>query len=122
LTTSLVENINSQKKTWIVTEKGVPTGIIPFNRVQDISKLENIQVFEVAFPINYTFKLDQTLKEVWKVFSVTGDSILPVMNKEKHIVGTLEHCLSLAFLSQKKNILKLQMRKSTKKWRVLETS
>jgi predicted phosphodiesterase len=89
LTTSLVENTNSQKKTWIVTEKGVPTGIIPFNRVQDISNLENIKVFEVAFPINYTFKLDQTLKEVWKVFSVTGDSILPVMNQEKQIVGTL---------------------------------
>jgi len=88
-TTSLAENNSSQKKTWIVTERSVPTGIIPFNRVQAITKLENIQVYEVAFPIYYTFKLGQTLKEVWKVFSVTGDSILPVMNHEKQIVGTL---------------------------------
>ena len=88
-TTSLVEDGTSQKKTWIVTEKGEPTGIIPFNRVEKVSKLENIQVFEVAYPINYTFKLDQTLKEVWGVFSVTGDSILPVLNQEKEIVGTL---------------------------------
>ena len=56
---------------------------------EKVSKLENIQVFEVAYPINYTFKLDQTLKEVWGVFSVTGDSILPVLNQEKEIVGTL---------------------------------
>ena len=88
-TTNLVEKSSSQKKTWIVTERGVPTGIIPFNRVPDLCKLENIQVYEVAFPIHYTFKLDQTLKEVWGVFSVTGDSILPVMNQEKQIVGTL---------------------------------
>ncbi len=88
-TTSLAENGTSQKKTWIVTEKSEPTGIIPFNRVEKVSKLENIQVFEVAFPINYSFKMDQTLKEVWAVFSVTGDSILPVLNQEKEIVGTL---------------------------------
>jgi predicted phosphodiesterase len=88
-TTSLVESDASQKKTWIVTEKGEPTGIIPFNRVKKFSTLENIQVYEVAFPINYTFKLDQTLKEAWGVFSITGDSILPVFNKEKQIVGTL---------------------------------
>ncbi len=88
-TTKLEADTSSQKNTWIVTEKGVPTGIIPFNRVQDIDKLENIQVFEVAFPISYIFKLDQSLKEAWKVFSVTGDSILPVINQEEQIVGTL---------------------------------
>ncbi len=88
-TTKLEADTSSQKNTWIVTEKGVPTGIIPFNRVQDIDKLENIKVFEVAFPISYIFKLDQSLKEAWKVFSVTGDSILPVINQEEQIVGTL---------------------------------
>lgn len=88
LTTSLVDN-SSQKKTWIVTEQGVPTGLIPFNKSEDVSKLENIQIFEVAFPIYYTFILGQTLKEAWRVFSVTGDSILPVMNQEEQIVGTL---------------------------------
>ncbi|MHA2214524.1 MAG: hypothetical protein ACXACY_01270 [Candidatus Hodarchaeales archaeon] len=88
-TTSLVESGDPQKKTWIVTEKGEPTGIIPFNRVEEVSKLENIKVIEVAFPINYTFKLDQTLKEAWGVFSVTGDIILPVLNQGKDIVGTL---------------------------------
>ncbi|MHA2275529.1 MAG: metallophosphoesterase [Candidatus Kariarchaeaceae archaeon] len=88
-TNNLVENGAPQKKTWIITEKGEPTGIIPFNRVEKISKLENIQVYEVAFPINYSFKLDQTLKEAWGVFSVTGDSMLPVLNQKKEIVGTL---------------------------------
>jgi hypothetical protein len=87
-TTSLVDNF-SQQKTWIVTEQGVPTGLIPFNKIKDVSKLENIQVYEIAFPIYYTFKLGQTLKEAWRVFSVTGDSILPVMNQEEQIVGTL---------------------------------
>ncbi|MFX0085052.1 MAG: metallophosphoesterase [Candidatus Hodarchaeota archaeon] len=88
-TTALEVDNSSQKNTWIVTEKGIPTGIIPFNRVQDIVYLENIQVYEIAFPISYTFKLGQTLKEVWKVFSITGDSILPVTNQEEQIVGTL---------------------------------
>ncbi len=88
-TTSLVESGAPQKKTWIVTEKGEPTGIIPFNRVEKVSTLKNIHVYEVAFPINYAFKLDQTLKEAWGVFSVTGDSILPVLNQEMKIIGTL---------------------------------
>ncbi|MFX0125273.1 MAG: metallophosphoesterase family protein [Candidatus Hodarchaeota archaeon] len=89
LTTSLGINLSSEKTTWIVTEEGVPTGLIPFNRVQDLSKLENIRVNEVSFPIHYTFKLGQTLKEAWGVFSITGDSILPVINQEKRIVGIL---------------------------------
>ncbi len=88
-TSNLGVSSSTEKKTWIVTEKGVPTHIIPFNKVEDISKLNNIQVYEVAFPIQYTFKLGQTLKEAWGVFSVSGDSILPVMNQEKQIVGTL---------------------------------
>ncbi|UCG00793.1 MAG: metallophosphoesterase [Candidatus Heimdallarchaeota archaeon] len=87
-TTDLVSP-NAQKKTWIVTETGVPTGIIPFNRAQKINKLDNIRVYEVAFPIHYTFTLNQTLKEAWGVFSVTGESILPVMNQENQIVGIL---------------------------------
>ena len=89
ITSDLGVSSSSEKKTWIVTEKGVPTHIIPFNKVEDVSKLNNIQVIEVAFPIHYTFKLGQTLKEAWGVFSVSGDSILPVMNQEKQIVGTL---------------------------------
>lgn len=89
LSSSVEVSPSSEKRTWIITEKGVPTGIIPFNKIEDISKLENIQVYEVAFPIHYIFKLDQTLKEAWKVFSVTGDTILPVYNQEKQIVGTL---------------------------------
>ena len=88
-TSNLGVSSSTEKKTWIVTEKGVPTHIIPFNKVKDISKLNNIQVYEVAFPIHYTFKLGQTLKEAWGVFSISGDSILPVMNQEKQIVGTL---------------------------------
>jgi len=89
LTSSVGVSSSSEKRTWIITDKDVPTGIIPFNKIEDISKLENIQVYEVAFPIHYIFKLGQTLKEAWKVFSVTGDTILPVYNQEKQIVGTL---------------------------------
>ncbi|MFX0210166.1 MAG: hypothetical protein ACFFDT_29560, partial [Candidatus Hodarchaeota archaeon] len=88
-TSDLGVSSSVEKKTWIVTENGVPTHIIPFNRVEDLSKLNNIQVIEVAFPIHYIFKLNQTLKEAWGVFSVSGASILPVMNQEKQIVGTL---------------------------------
>ncbi|MHA2244194.1 MAG: metallophosphoesterase [Candidatus Hodarchaeales archaeon] len=89
LTSDLGASSSSEKKTVIVTEKGVPTHIIPFNKVEDISKLNNIQVYEVAFPIHYIFMLGQTLKEAWEVFSVSGDTILPVINKEKQIVGSL---------------------------------
>jgi len=80
---------SSEKTTWIVTRENVPIGLIPFNKVQNLQNLENVMVFEVSFPIHYAFKLGQTLKEAWGVFSVTGDSILPVMNQEKQIVGTL---------------------------------
>ncbi len=55
-TTSLEVDSNSQKKTWIVTEENNPTGIIPFNRVQEIINLVNIKVNEVAYAINYFFK------------------------------------------------------------------
>ena len=72
-----------------MTRENVPIGLIPFNKVQNLQNLENIMVYEVSFPIHYSFKLDQTLKEAWGVFSVTGDSILPVMNQEKQIIGTL---------------------------------
>ncbi|WP_455140356.1 hypothetical protein, partial [Candidatus Hodarchaeum mangrovi] len=79
----------NDKETWIITQDGIPTGFIPFNMVEERSKLENIQVFEVAFPISYTFSLDQKLKEAWGIFSITGESILPVINQEHQIVGTL---------------------------------
>ena len=88
-TTEIVEKTGSEKKTWIVTERGVPTGVIPHNRVHDLGKLENVQVNDVAFPIHYFFTASQTLKEAWGVFSVTGESILPVINQEKQIIGTL---------------------------------
>jgi predicted nucleotidyltransferase len=79
----------TEKETWIITQDGSPSGFIPFNMVVKTSKLENIQVYEVAFPINYTFKVDQTLKEAWGIFSITGESILPVMDEKNQIVGTL---------------------------------
>ena len=87
--TSSLGGAMTEKTTWIVTEEDVPIGLIPFNRVQDLRKLENIMVYEVSYPINYTFALDQTLKEAWGVFSVTGASILPVVNQDGKIVGTL---------------------------------
>jgi predicted phosphodiesterase len=80
---------STEKRTWIVIEEGVPTHIIPFNKVEEVSKLDNIKVIEVAFPVHYSFKLGQTLKEAWKVFSISGDSILPVMNQDKQVIGTL---------------------------------
>ena len=80
---------SAQKKTWIVTEQGVPVGLIPYNKVKDVCNLENIQVYEIAHPIYHNFKLDQTLKEAWGVFSITGYSILPVLDHEDRIVGTL---------------------------------
>ncbi len=46
-------------------------------------------MYEVVFLIHYIFKLGQTLKEAWKVFSVTGDTMLPVCDQENQIVGTL---------------------------------
>ncbi|MFX1505721.1 MAG: metallophosphoesterase family protein [Promethearchaeota archaeon] len=87
--TSSLGGVTTEKTTWIVTEDDVPIGLIPFNRVQDLNKLENIMVYEVSYPIHYTFKLDQTLKEAWGVFSVTGAYILPVMDQDGKIVGTL---------------------------------
>ncbi|MFX0149613.1 MAG: metallophosphoesterase, partial [Candidatus Hodarchaeota archaeon] len=88
-TSSIGVSSSAEKKTWIVIEEGAPTHIIPFNKVEEVSKLENIQAYEIGFPIHYTFKLDQTLKEAWGVFSISGDSILPVMDNENAIVGTL---------------------------------
>jgi predicted nucleotidyltransferase len=79
----------TEKETWIITQDGSPSGFIPFNLVEKTSKLQNIQVFEVSFPINYTFKLGQTLKEAWGIFSITGESLLPVMDDENMIIGTL---------------------------------
>jgi predicted phosphodiesterase/predicted nucleotidyltransferase len=79
----------TEKETWIITHDGAPTGFIPFNMVEKIGKLENIKVYEVAFPINYTFTVGQTLKEAWGIFSITGESILPVTDKNDQIVGTL---------------------------------
>ncbi len=79
----------TEKETWIITQDGSPSGFIPFNMVEKTSKLKNIQVYEVAFPINYTFKVGQTLKEAWGIFSITGESILPVMDENQQIVGTL---------------------------------
>ncbi|MFW9902807.1 MAG: metallophosphoesterase [Candidatus Thorarchaeota archaeon] len=87
--TSSLRVTTIEKTTWIVTEEDVPIGLIPFNRVQDLRELENIMVYEVSYPIHYTFKLDQSLKEAWGVFSVTGVSILPVMDQDRKIVGTL---------------------------------
>ena len=86
--TSSIKSID-KKTTWIITKNREPIGIIPFNRVEEVRNLENIQVYEVAFPIDYTFKLGQTLKESWRVFSVTGASLLPVINEENQIIGTL---------------------------------
>jgi predicted phosphodiesterase/predicted nucleotidyltransferase len=78
-----------QKRTWIVTDNSAPIGIIPFNKVEDVSKLHNIQVYEVAFPLDYTFKIGQKLKEAWGVFSVTGAPLLPVKDNDNEIIGTL---------------------------------
>lgn len=72
-----------------MTQNGVPTHIIPFNKVEEVSKLNNIQTYEVAFPIHYTFKLGKTLKEACGVFLVFGESILPVINQDNQIFGTL---------------------------------
>ncbi|PWI48041.1 hypothetical protein CEE45_08425 [Candidatus Heimdallarchaeota archaeon B3_Heim] len=79
----------TEKETWIITQDGSPSGFIPFNLVEKASKLVNIQVYEVAFPINYTFKVGQTLKEAWGIFSITGESLLPVMDEHHQIVGIL---------------------------------
>ena len=87
--TTNLRALSFEKTTCIVIREGVPIGLIPFNKVQNLHKLENILVYEVSFPIHYSFKLDQTLKEAWGVFSVTGDTILPVINQEKQIIGTL---------------------------------
>jgi len=57
--------------------------------IEERSKLKNIQVFEVAFPLTYTFRHDQKLKEAWGIFSITGQSIIPVINQDNQIVGTL---------------------------------
>ncbi len=78
-----------KKRTWIVIEEGVPTHIIPFNKAEEWSRLNQIQVIEVAFPIYYTFSLGQTLKDAWGVFSISGSTILPVMNQDKEIIGTI---------------------------------
>ncbi|MHA1995731.1 MAG: hypothetical protein ACW97Z_14385 [Candidatus Hodarchaeales archaeon] len=86
---SNIQQNTAEKETWIITHDGSPSGFIPFNMVEKTSKLENIQVYEIAFPINYTFTVGQTLKEAWGVFSITGESLLPVMDESNQIVGTL---------------------------------
>ena len=89
LTEKIEVNPDNQKRTWIVTDKGNPVGIIPFNKVEEVRKLENIHVYEVSYPLDYTFFVGQTLKEAWAVFSVTGAPLLPVMGMGNYIIGTL---------------------------------
>ncbi len=51
--------------------------------------MEKIQVYEVSYPLDYTFTKGQKLKEAWGVFSVTGAPLLPVKNNDNEIIGTL---------------------------------
>lgn len=81
--------VSSDKRTWIITDNGDPIGIIPFNRVEEVNQLKNIQVYEICYPLDYTFTKGQKLKEAWGVFSVTGAPLLPVKNIDNEIIGTL---------------------------------
>ncbi|MHA2297362.1 MAG: metallophosphoesterase family protein [Candidatus Hodarchaeales archaeon] len=48
-----------------------------------------LQVVELASPAIYTLQLGQALKVAWTVFSVTGETTLPVMDGENSVVGKL---------------------------------